>query len=216
MRSPAVPGADDPLKRIKQYLLVHDLGSEIPLGPLSEADVAAYLAAGSPASSLPEGFAGLVYRRSEGNPLFMMATLDRMLQNGQASREEGEWRLTVPIEQIDLEVPETLRQSVESQIDRLTMEEQRALEAASVAGTSFSTNVVAGITGIDADRLLALFETLSRRSRFIRPGPSEELHDGSIVQLFEFVHALYRDVFYWRQTPARRASLQRSIGASQK
>jgi len=213
MRSPDRTGADDPVKRRKQDLLIHNYGFEIPLGPLSEAEVAAYLESDSPASSLPEGFSALVYRRSEGNPLFMVATLDRMLQKGQASQEEGKWKLTVPIEQIDLEVPESLRQSIEGQIDQLTMEEQRALEAASVAGASFSAHVLAGVTGIDPDRLLELFETLSRRSRFVRPGPSQHLDDGSIVQVFEFVHALYREVFYWRQTPARRASLQRTLGA---
>jgi DNA-binding winged helix-turn-helix (wHTH) protein len=213
MRSPEPSGADDPVKRIKQDLLIHNLGFQIPLGPLAEAEVAAYLESDSPASSLPEGFSELVYRRSEGNPLFMVATLDRMLQKGQASHEGGKWKLTVPIEQIDLEVPESLRQSIEGQIDQLTIEEQRALEAASIAGTSFSALGLAGVTGIGRAQLLELFETLSRRSRFIRPGPSQQLEDGTIVQVFEFVHALYREVFYWRQTPARRASLQRAIGA---
>jgi DNA-binding winged helix-turn-helix (wHTH) protein len=216
MRSPERMRPDDPLQRMKQDLLLHHLGFEIRLGPLSEAEVAAYLASDSPSSSLPEGLAGLVYRRSEGNPLFMIATLDRMLEKGQATREKGVWNLTLPIDQIDLEVPETLRQMIEGQIDHLSIEEQRALEAASVAGTSFSANFVSRVAGIDPDRLLELFETVSRRSRFIRPGPSQQLDDGTIVQLFEFVHALYRDVFYWRQTPARRASIQDRIGAGQK
>jgi DNA-binding winged helix-turn-helix (wHTH) protein len=213
MRSPERPSAFDSLKRIRQDLLIHNLGFEIPLGPLSEAEVTAYLESDSPASSLPEGFSALVYRRSEGNPLFMVATLDRMLQKGQASHAEGKWTLTVPIEQIDVEVPESLRQSIEGQIDQLTIEEQRALEAASLAGTSFSARVLTGVTGIGRDRLLELFEKLSRESRFIRVGRSEQLQDGTIVQIFEFMHALYRDVFYWRQTPARRASLQRAMGA---
>jgi DNA-binding winged helix-turn-helix (wHTH) protein len=214
MRSPEERGADDQMQRMKQDLLIHKLGFEIPLGPLSETEVATYLASASPPSSLPEGFAALVYRRSEGNPLFMVATLDRMLQKGQASHEEGKWKLTVPIEQIDLEVPESLRQSIEGQIDQLTIEEQRALEVASLVGTSFSATAVSSAAGVDRARLLELFETLSRRSRFVRLGPSEQLQDGSIVQVFEFVHSLYREVFYRRQTPARRAFLQKRVGAA--
>lgn len=213
MRSPGRMGVDDPVKRIKQDLLVHNLSLEIPLGPLSEAEVAASLASDLPASTLPEGFAELVYRRSEGNPLVLAATLDLMLQKGQASREEGKWRLTVPIEQIDLEIPENLRQLIEAQIEQLTIEEQRALEAASIAGSSFSAKAVSSATGMDRDRLLELLESLARHSRFVRLGPSQQLQDGSIVQVFEFVHALYREVFYLRQTPARRASLQQKIGA---
>jgi predicted ATPase len=216
MRSSERAGADDPTKRIRQDLLVHNLAMEIPLGPLSEAEVAAYLTSDSPLSGLQEGFTGLVYRRSEGNPLFMVATLDRMLQKGQASQEHEKWNLTVPVGQIDLEVPETLRQLIEAQIDQLTLEEQRALEAASVAGTSFTAIFVAAVTGMERPRLLELFETLSRRSRFVRLGPSQQFDDGSIVQVFEFVHALYREVFYWRQTPARRASLQQRIGAGKR
>jgi len=146
----------------------------------------------------------------------MSATLDRMLEKGQATHEQGKWKLTVPLDQIDLEVPETLRQLIEAQIDHLSIEEQRALEAASLGGTSFSVNVVTGVTGIDPDRLLELLESLSRRSRFVRPGPYQQLDDGTIVQVFEFIHALYREVFYWRQTPARRASLQRRMGVGQK
>jgi predicted ATPase len=52
IRSPERPGADDPVKRLKQDLLIHNFGFEIPLGPLSEAEVAAYLASDSPASSV--------------------------------------------------------------------------------------------------------------------------------------------------------------------
>jgi len=215
-RLPELPGVDDLVKGIRQDLLVHNLALEIRLGPLSEAEVAAYLASDFPNSSLPGGFAELVYRRSEGNPLFMSATLDRMLEKGQATHEQGKWKLTVPLDQIDLEVPETLRQLIEAQIDHLSIEEQRALEAASLGGTSFSVNVVTGVTGIDPDRLLELLESLSRRSRFVRPGPYQQLDDGTIVQVFEFIHALYREVFYWRQTPARRASLQRRMGVGQK
>jgi predicted ATPase len=214
IRSLERPEADDPFKRMKQDLMIHNFGFEIPLGPLSEGEVAAYLESDSPASSLPKEFSALVYRRSEGNPLFLLAALDRMLQKGQVSHEEGKWELTVPIEHIDLEVPESLRQSIEAQIERLTIEEQRALEAASLAGASFSATVVSSATGIDRDRLLELFETLARQSRFVRLGSSQQLPDGSITQTFEFVHALYCDVFFWRQTPARRASLQKRVGAA--
>ena len=110
-------------------------------------------------------------------------------------------------------MPETLRQLIEAQIDHLTIEQQRALEAASVTGKSFSAQVVADITGIDADRLLELFETSSRCSRLVRPGACQQLDDGNFVQVFEFVHTFYREVFYRRQTPARRASLQRRVRA---
>ena len=36
--------------------------------------------------------------------------------------------------------------------------------------------------------------------------------DGTISQCYEFVHALYREVFYRRQPPGQRAKLQLRIG----
>src|SRR5271157_6447132 len=60
---------EHPLKRLKHDLLVHHLCREMPLAPLAKADVAEYLGAESPGGRLPEGFAALIHRRSEGNPL---------------------------------------------------------------------------------------------------------------------------------------------------
>jgi hypothetical protein len=37
------------------------------------------------------------------------------------------------------------------------------------------------------------------------------LADDSLSQAFEFLHAIYREVFYGRLTPARRASIRRRI-----
>jgi hypothetical protein len=45
----------------------------------------------------------------------------------------------------------------------------------------------------------------------IRRVGSRQLSDGTISQCYEFAHALYRDVFYRRQAPGRRARLQRRI-----
>jgi predicted ATPase len=71
---------DHPLQALLPELLAHQLCHVMALEPLSEADVAAYLTAESSGASLPEGLAGLVYRHSEGNPLFMVAALDHLTQ----------------------------------------------------------------------------------------------------------------------------------------
>jgi predicted ATPase len=210
-RSAEVDSPDHALKRLQADLFIHHLCYEIALTPLSQADVVEFLRTQCPRGSLPEGFPELIHRRSDGNPLFMLADFERMIENGQISRDHGKLELRVPIEQIDLDVPETLRQMIEAEIDRLTMEEQRALEAASVAGLTFSAAVIAAALQQDADSILDLFERLSRRSRIIRVGGSQQSAEGSISQRFEFVHVLYREVLYQRQTPARTANLQRRM-----
>jgi len=130
--------ADHPLKNLKQELLLHALCREIPLGRLSEGEVAGFLAAQSPGVALPAGLARAVHRQSGGNPLFMITTLEHMQARALISRGPEGWKLGVPIEQIAHEVPETLREMIEAQISRLTIAEQRALEVASVAGFTFA------------------------------------------------------------------------------
>ncbi|MGO9241481.1 MAG: ATP-binding protein [Bryobacteraceae bacterium] len=203
---------DHPLRKLKHDLLVHHLCQEIILAPLTESEVAEYLASESPGGSLPRGFAELIHRHSEGNPLFMVAFLDHMTAHGLIWPENGSWLLQVPIEEIDLEVPETLRQMIEAQIDHLTAEEQRALEAASVAGGLCSPSVIAAAMKMDIELLEELFARLSRQSHVLRAAGARQLSDGRNLQSFEFLHALYREVLYLRLTPARRASLHRRIG----
>ena len=130
------------------------------LEPLSEADVAAYLTAESSGASLPEDLAGLVYRHSEGNPLFMVAALDHLTQRGLLAREHGRWHLRVPLEAIELGVPERLRQMLEAQIERLSPDEQRLLEGASVAGAVFATHVSAAAIDLTLDDVEDLCEKL--------------------------------------------------------
>ena len=85
-----------PVNALKQDLLVHKLCDEIALEPLGENQVAAYLAADSSGTDLPSGLAGLVHRHSEGNPLFMVAALDHMIERGTISHENGKWKLKGP------------------------------------------------------------------------------------------------------------------------
>jgi len=204
-------GPNHPLRKLKSELLTHQLCRQIALRPLSQTDVADYLS-GESADSLPDGFADLVYRHSEGNPLFMIAALDHMTERGLVAKEGGQWRLRVPVGEIEIDVPETLRQMIEAQIERLTSEEQRALEVASVAGARFTAHVVAQAVQQNAEALEELFDKVTHRSRMVRVVGPQELADGSASQVFEFVHAVYREVFYRRQTPARRASLERRMG----
>jgi predicted ATPase/DNA-binding winged helix-turn-helix (wHTH) protein len=202
-----------PLKALKQDLLVHRLCHEFALAPLTEAEVGEYLAVRSSGTSLPQGLSALLHRHSEGNPLFMVAALDHMTKRALISREDdGSWQLQVPLAQIDLAVPDDLRRMIEAQIERLSPEEQRVLELASIAGASFSATVINSVADIDPQTFEDLCEDLSRRHQIVRWAATQHFPDGAISERYEFVHALYRQVLYDRLTPRRRARLHRRIG----
>jgi len=207
--------SDHPLKVVKQDLAVHQLCREIALQPLAEDEIEAWLAGEPPDPSVPKDLAALLHRHSEGNPLYMVAALEHMTERGLVSREHGRWQTRIPVDEIDLEVPESLRQMIEAQVDRLSPEQQRVLEAASIESVGRSRFVVAARAGcLDMDPCIfeEICETLARRHCIVRPAAALTLSDGRETACYEFVHTLYREVCYLRMTPRRRALLHRRIG----
>ncbi len=144
--------SEHPLKTVKQDLLVHQLCREIALEPLSEAEVAEYLEAEAGGAAVPDGLSELIYRHTEGSPLFMVATLGHMRDRGVLGVENGTWQIMVPLEKIDLEAPKSLQQMIELQIERLNFEQQRALEVASIHRRS-SLSVTVGAAMANVERI---------------------------------------------------------------
>jgi predicted ATPase/DNA-binding winged helix-turn-helix (wHTH) protein len=204
--------AELPLKALISDLVVRRFCRKIDVTPLSEAEVEKYLAALSPASRPPPGLAALVHRHSEGNPLFMVAAVEHMAKRGLLTRADGQWQLHVPLEQIEIEVPDDLRHMIEAQLERLSTEERNALELASTAGALFSANVISAGADNDSRDVEDLFEDLSRRHHIVEWAGTQSLPDRSVAERYQFVHELYRQVLYDRLLPARRARFHRQIG----
>jgi predicted ATPase/DNA-binding winged helix-turn-helix (wHTH) protein len=200
------------LKALISDLLVRRWCREIDLTPLSQADVEEYLGAQLPTSPPPPGLSALVHRHSQGNPLFMVAALEDMAKRNLVTRANGQWQLQAPLEQIVFEVPDDLRHMIEAQLERLSEEEQSALELASIAGASFSASVISSASDIDSSSLENLYEELSRRHHIVKWAGTQSRPDGSVTERYEFVHVVYRQVLYDRQSPGRRAKLHRRIG----
>ena len=204
-----------PLEAVKQDLLVHQLCHEIALQSLEEVDVAEYLGIELEGAAVPDGLAGLIYRRTEGNPLFMAAVLEHMQDRGLIAVDVGSWQIKTPLENVALEVPEDLRRMIELRIEGLSEEEQRALEAASLESVGrlrFAVASRAPLIDMEPAAFEDTCETLSRRHRIISPAGSVEFPDGTVSACYEFVHALYRQVCSQRIVPGRRAQLHRRLG----
>jgi tetratricopeptide (TPR) repeat protein len=203
---------EHPLKRIKQELQVHGLCEELPLGFLTAESVAEYMATRFPAGS-PEflqRLAQTVHQRTEGNPLFMTKVVDDLVGQKLIVQRDGQWELKE--EAMAVEAPTDIRQFLEQQIDRVSPEEQRVLEAASVAGIDFSAAAVAAGMEREVDEVEQQCEGLARRGQFVRSSGAEEWPDGTVSSRYSFVHALYHNVLYERLTAKRRAQLHRQIG----
>jgi DNA-binding winged helix-turn-helix (wHTH) protein len=195
--------AHSPLKVLKQDLEVHGLCRELSLTPLSQEEVGLYLRAEFPGSRVAADLSELIHGSSDGNPLFMVALVERLRRHGSILRDGEGWRISLEPGQAGLGVPETLQEMLLVQLDQLSEAERRLLRAASVSGARFPAWSVAAMTGTEETAAEQLCEELAERQQFIRRAGAQELPGGGISAQYEFKHSLYREVLYARLPPAQ-------------
>ena len=114
--------------------------------PLAVADVDAYVrgAIRRRRRSTATSVGALVHDRTEGHPLFVVSVVDYALRERLLTEDHGVWQIQGGAQALASQVPDTLRQLIEHQIETLRpLTEQRLLEAASVVGNDFSVAEVA-------------------------------------------------------------------------
>jgi predicted ATPase/DNA-binding XRE family transcriptional regulator len=136
-----------PLTTVKQELVAKQLCDELQLEELTEVAVGQHLAARFPGNRFPVALARLIHERTEGNPLFMVNTIDHLMAERLIEQHEQGWHLTAPIDRVTVGVPDSVRHLIEHQFGRLDAHDQRIVEAASVAGTEFSVAAVSAVLG---------------------------------------------------------------------
>lgn len=200
-----------PLKAVKQELLAKQQCVELPLVYLDEEAIAKYLSVRFPGHRFPDGLTKLLHERTEGNPLFMVNAVEYLVTESLIVRHEAHWELAVGIEQVELGVPESIKQMILKQIERLDPAAQRTLEVASVVGAEFSTLALSEGLEDDLVAVEARCDQLARQRHFIHDCGVQLLPNGEAVGRYGFVHALYQNVLYDRTSPARRIQLHRRI-----
>jgi len=201
-----------PLKGVKQELLAKGQCEELPLAYLSERAVAQYLSVRFSGSAFPRELSELVHKRTEGNPLFMVNATEYLEEERLIVKEGQSWKLTAEIKNVDLGVPDSIRQMVENQLDHLDAVQQHTLEAASVAGAEFLTAAIAAALQEDETAVEARCDELARHRHLIRDYGAHVLPGGETVNRYGFIHALYRNVLYDRVSAFRRIQLHRQLG----
>jgi DNA-binding winged helix-turn-helix (wHTH) protein/predicted ATPase len=202
-----------PLKALKQELRVHGQCEELALGLFTEVEVAQYLAARFPRQQLPPALGRALHQSTEGNPLFLVNVVDYWVSQKVLVETGGHWQLAAGVEDIAAGAPESLRQMIEKQVRRLTPEERRLLEAASVAGVEFLTAAVAAGLEEEGERVEEWCEGLAKRGQFLQARGTETGAEGRVMGRYGFLHTLYQQVLYERLAPVRRVHLHRRIGA---
>lgn len=192
---------DHRLRTMKDELELHQQCEELPLRLLSEDDVAVYLqrrfAGREP--DLLRGVAPIIHHRTEGNPLFMVNVVDYLERHGSLHEPNK------------IGAPRTIARMIERNFERLDRDQQKVLEAASVAGAGFSSASVAAALKWEVGEVEARCEDLAHREQFISSRGALAWPDGTTAAGFRFQHALYQEVLYGLVSARYRVELHRRI-----
>ena len=205
-----------PLQTVKQELLLHGQGVELPLELLTAEQVAQYLAlrcaAGADLPPTIRELAQIMHERTDGHPLFMVTIVEHLLHRGVLREGPGQWHVEPEAAAAVLEVPASMRQMIEQQFDRLSPEEQRTLEVASVVGSSCAVAAVAAGLDLAMETVEDCCTGLVQRGHFLVASGIEAWPDGTVTERYDWRHALHQEVVYMRVPEGRRLRLHRRIG----
>src|SRR5262249_23076877 len=160
--------------------------------------VVTYLEQSFGAMPLPTGLARGLHRYTHGNPLFLRAVVEEAVAQQLLENTDEGWRLHEGSETITRIVPESLRRLIEQQLEQLEPDEQALLEAASVAGGTFTVAAVAAGVVQPEERIDERYATWARQGRFVHAQGIETWPDGTVTACYSFHHALYHEVIYRR------------------
>jgi predicted ATPase len=187
-----------------------DRNAGVSLNLLTEQDVTTYVAGQFPEQLMPEQLAHAIYRRTEGNPLFMVNVINAFTEQELRSTGNGRW--DSPLNSQPLVIPENLQQTIAQRVARLDPNERSILEAASVAGIEFTAAVVAAAVRKKPIEVEERFGELARRKQFIQVKGTIEWPDGTVTERYGFIHTLYQEALYERVTGGKRVELHQRIG----
>jgi predicted ATPase len=142
---------------------------------------------------------------AQGNPLFVEEMLQMLLDDGVLVQKEDEWVATVDLTHV--QVPPAISALLAARLDRLSPDERRVLEAASVVGEVFEPEAVRALVERHvSERLPEVLGALLRKD-LVRPSAS----DLGAAEALRFRHILLRDAAYDAIPKSERAALHEAF-----
>jgi len=130
--------SDHPLKELKAGSAGSSVMSRGCFGALGRSRHNRIPAGEAPETILAEALAAPLYRHSEGNPLLMVAALEHLEERGLIRREPEAGNPRLRLRRSIWACRRNLSRMIEAQIEQLSTEEKRVLEAASLESAGHS------------------------------------------------------------------------------
>lgn len=185
--------------------------AELCIARLTRSDVDRYLTLRFGQSPFPRTFVEAIFSRTQGQPLFLHALLDCLVDQGALVQTNGLWMVREGLTFEAVTVPDTVIRMIEFQIGRLSEQDQDLLEAASVSGTTFDAAAVAAGLGTEVLLVERSLRRLVERSVAIDLAGEAEWPDGTVSSRYGFRHNLYQKALYDRLSPGQRVALHQRV-----
>src|SRR5713226_7027786 len=137
-----------------------------------------------------------------GNPFFLEETVRTLVETKALAGERGRYRLTQPVQAI--QVPATVQAMVAARIDRLSPEDKRLLQVASVVGKDVPFTLLQAIAELPDEALRRGLDHLQAAEFVYETGLFPDLE-------YSFKHALTHEVTYGGLLQERRRELHARI-----
>jgi ABC-type oligopeptide transport system substrate-binding subunit len=192
-----------PFQELLNELSLNRLTTRIKLTRLNKEQTRDLLATLFVEEITPEFLDG-IYRETEGNPFFVEEVCKSLVDSGQLYFEDGRWQRP---DMEELQIPQSIRVTIQSRLDKLTKEEQHTLQLAALLGRDFEYEMLAAVSEMDEDCLIDVLEK-AEQAQLIeevrRPRPSTTTE-------FTFTHALIHSTLLSNLSTLRRQRQQRKV-----
>ncbi|MFP4571946.1 MAG: diguanylate cyclase [Desulfobacterales bacterium] len=177
----------------------------IALPPLKEADIEKYLGMIFGPMRIPKGLCLEMARITQGNPLFLVEIIRKMISDGKIYRTDGKWNISEPEKNY---FPKSLDEIVNEKMQCLDGESKKFLDRASAFGESTFLSMLAGITrGRDS----GIYDIISYAEQQGIVRTEFEENDENI----RFSSKQVRDIIYNGISAEEKKLLHRQIGTYQ-
>ncbi len=188
-----------PLSDMLSHLQRHLAYTSLSLDQLSENEVDELLENiwSQPA---PTDLIAAIYRRTQGNPLFIEEVAKGLMDEGIVSWQDGAWHFT-PV--VEASLPQRIREAILRRIRRLNKATQNLLQQAAVLGYTFNFDDLREISDlVEWDALEGLDIALERQL----------IQDVAVEGIFHFNHLRTQQVLYENLSALKQRLLHREIG----
>lgn len=179
----------------------HPIVSKLTLNRLGTDQIKSILAKITTGKSLPADLVNEIVTRTDGVPLFIEELTKTIIESGELRETETAYELTGPIDRMT--IPATLHDSLMARIDRLQPIKEVAQMAACI-GRSFERKALKKVSLLDDQAIDDALAQLEHSELVFRRGSPPDA-------LYEFKHALVRDVAYESLLRRRRQEIHHRL-----